>query len=401
MQLAPVIPGIIPGTNLSDAAATAPRATPARTPHRQTRVAIRAWGAMTAFGDLAQTWDALLAGRFITDHTRAPLGATRRRALELALSATHGVAPAVDRDAGLIVGTSKGAIENWIAPFADVSPTSEDDASRSPGPAGLGDVADGLAERLRLSGPRLTVSAACASGLHALVRGAMMIRSGQCRQVLVVSTEASLHPLFVGSFRRLGVLARPGDVTRPFDRARHGFLMSEAAAAVLLARETDDDALPSPGVFLDRFALGGDATHLTASDPATAVLRRLLTDVLDRRPVDLVHAHGTGTVQNDAAELLAIESAVAPGSRPLVYSHKAALGHSLGASGLLSVVLNCACHASGVVPPNPCTREPVGARSLTIHVEPTWRRIGRSIAMAAGFGGPAAVVSLASGASSA
>src|SRR3954464_875948 len=107
-------------------------------------------------------------------------------------------------------------------------------------------------------GPRLTVSAACASGLLALIRGALMIKSGEAKRVLVVGAEASVHELFIGSFRRLGVLAKAGEGCRPFDEGRSGFLMSEAGAAVCL--ESGDGGAGE--VLIEKMAMGGDATHL-------------------------------------------------------------------------------------------------------------------------------------------
>ena len=148
---------------------------------------------------------------------------------------------------------------------------------------------------------------------------------------------------------------------------------------------------------VERFALGGDATHLTGGDPDARLLRHLLHQVIDGRPVDLIHAHGTGTELNDATELAAIEATVGDGrTRPVVYSHKAALGHSLGASGLLSVVLNCLSHTTGVIPPNVRTTDPLPTRRVTIPQTATRRPVRRSVAIAAGFGGPTAVVSLTS-----
>src|SRR5204862_7358830 len=99
--------------------------------------------------------------------------------------------------------------------------------------------------------------------------------------------------------------------------------------------------------------LGGAATHLTGGDPEGTTLRRLLNHVVDGQPVDLVHAHATGTEMNDPIELAAIESALPADQDPpaILYSHKGALGHSLGAAGLVSVVLNCMSHHKGVVPP--------------------------------------------------
>jgi 3-oxoacyl-[acyl-carrier-protein] synthase II len=260
-----------------------------------------------------------------------------------------------------------------------------------------------IAARLRatfplLDGAALTVSAACASGLHALIRGAMMIHGGEADRVLVVAAEASVHPLFLASFNRLGVLPPEGLGCRPFDEDRAGFLMSEAAAAVCL--ESVESHRP-PGTYarIDRFALGGDATHMTGGDPAGATLRNLLARVVDARPVDLIHAHGTGTTFNDPLELAAFDEVVASASderSPCVYSHKGALGHSLGAAGLVSVALNCMMHATRVVLPNVQTKRPLAIRRVQISPDAKVQATRRSIAVAAGFGGPTAAISLIS-----
>ena len=349
-----------------------------------TRVAVRAWSARTAFGDLRATWQGLLSGRSINDHAPCDGVAVPRRCAQLGLLVARNAACRLQDGAGVVVGTSKGSVEDWL--------------SGTVSPDGLGDIAGSVASALGLSGPRLTVSAACASGLHALARGAMMIRSGEARQVLVVAAEASVHPLFLGSFQRLGVLAQPGAGCRPFDRNRTGFYMSEAAAAVLLEAEPDADDGNSPSICVDRFALGADATHLTGGDPGMPALRHLLRRVVDGRPLDLVHAHGTGTPTNDEAELAAMEATlVEQATPPALYSHKAALGHSLGAAGLLSVVINCQSHATGLVPPNVRTLDPLPASRVSLSREVVRRPVGRSLAVAAGFGGALAAVALSNG----
>jgi 3-oxoacyl-[acyl-carrier-protein] synthase II len=119
---------------------------------------------------------------------------------------------------------------------------------------------------------------------------------------------------------------------------------------------------------------------------------------MDERPVDFIHAHGTGTDINDATELVAIEEsigAIGQGGCP-IYSHKGALGHSLGAAGLTAVALSCQVHRFGVVPPNVQTANPLPTRSGRIERGPVRRQVGRSLAIAAGFGGAAAVVALRS-----
>jgi 3-oxoacyl-[acyl-carrier-protein] synthase II len=139
-------------------------------------------------------------------------------------------------------------------------------------------------------------------------------------------------------------------------------------------------------------AIGGDATHLTSTDPDGRTLRRLLAGVVGGRPLDLVHAHGTGTIMNDPIELAAIDSTI--NSTTLLYSHKGALGHSLGASGLVSIVLNCMSHRHGLVPPNVRTHDPLSMKLACINRQSTCARINRSLAIASGFGGPMAVVAL-------
>lgn len=370
-------------------------------------VAIKSWSALTAFGDLDETWDRLLAGRCIEDHARvAHVPDHRDRALRRAQAVASSVTDGgLDPGCAVVVGTSKGSVEEWITPPPDGT---SDNPGRGLKTSGLADIAEQVLTDQGNSGPKLTVSAACVSGLHALIRGAMMIQSGEVRQALVVATEASVHPLFLGSFQRLGVLAKPGAGCRPFDRNRSGFYMSEAAAAVLLEAAEPDGSLqsrragirhrrhPHLPVYIDGFAMGGDATHLTGGDPDARVLRHLLGRVIDGRPVDLIHAHGTGTELNDATELAALDDAVGEGwpEPPVVYSHKAALGHSLGASGLLSIVLNCICHTTSVIPPNVRTTHPLPARRVVIPATPTNRVVRRSLAVASGFGGPTAVVSL-------
>lgn len=375
-------------------------------------VAITAWGATTVLGSHASdTFARLLAGASLDDHARVPGLAHGGRAAALAHRvARHVSAAGLSREAAVVVGTSKGAVEDWFSPppVRRDCPTSDNEAGGL-SPSGLGDIAASLSRALGTRGPVLTASAACASGLHALIRGAMMIRSGEARQVLVVATEASVHPLFLSSFQRLGVLAKPGGGCRPFDRHRSGFYMTEAAAAVLLEALEPDGLLPSRQVrargdahphrpiFVDGFAMGGDATHLTGSDADARLLKHLLARVINRRPVDLIHAHGTGTELNDATELAAIEATTGDWPQPpVVYSHKAALGHSLGASGLLSVVLNCICHTTAKIPPNARTTHPLATQRVTIPTGVTERPVSRSIAVAAGFGGPTAVVGLRS-----
>ncbi len=346
----------------------------------------------------ADTWSALLGGRHITDHTRLEpverlhLPRVSSLAIESAQQAVTQARWTAGSDIAIVACTSKGPIEEWIRPA--VGPTSDylggGDLSKDRC-YGMGSLSGDIAAALRAGeGPRLTLSAACAGGLQALIRGALLILNGEAERVLVVAAEASVHPLFLASFRRLGVLPPPGELCRPFDVHRRGFLMSEAAAAICLESPT----LTGPRLAaVDRFATGADAVSLTGSDPEAEALGRLIAAVSTDCPFDLVHAHGTATGLNDAAELTAFARHLSNGGAGTsLYSHKAALGHTLGASGLVSAVLNVMAHTSSQIPPNVNTRSPMPtALGLPRVVER--RRITHSLACAAGFGGGISAVS--------
>jgi len=354
-------------------------------------------GMITALGQSTnETWQSLLAVNSIADHACVPGFTGPRRANALATQAAR---EAVENarwsnptlaaaDTGLFVGTSKGAIETWMQQSAQPASGS----GQSP-PLGLCEIDTDLARVLKLGmGPRLTLSSACSSGLHALLRAAMAIESREIQRAVVVGVEASVHPLFIFSFQRLGVLAPEGHGCRPFDHQRRGFILSEAAAAVCL--ESPEYPAGRPIVKIDRWAVAADGTHLTGGDPQGTTLRRLLANVA-APGCDLFHAHATGTIVNDPVELAAI-SAAAGRSHPILYSHKAALGHSLGAAGMVSVVLNCLAHLHSTVPPNVRSHQPLPMEGLQFPREPMKASVRRSIALAAGFGGPLAAAAFVS-----
>jgi 3-oxoacyl-[acyl-carrier-protein] synthase II len=371
------------------------------------RVAIGGYGLVSPLGvSAAQTWDAVMAGRAIDTHGRVSLESheDEPRIITLAIHAAREAVAAAgwssdelsDEATAVIVGTSKGPVDTWLTAPPEHMSNQACVAAGADDVFGLAGVCSAVARDIGAGGgPRLTISAACASGLHALARACMVICARQVERAIVVAAESSLHPMFLQSFKRLGVLPKDGVGCRPFDEYRDGFLMSEAASAVCLtAREAAADGDAPAEVFVDRFALGGDATHLTGSDPDGQLLRHLIQHIAWNHPIDLVHAHGTGTLTNDPVELSAIDATVQ--GNPNVYSHKGALGHTLGAAGLVSVVLNCMAHERGVIPPNVRTERPLRADHVTISPEAVRRDVRRSLAIAAGFGGATAVVGLTS-----
>lgn len=371
--------------------------------------AITGLGLVTVLGSSAdETWSALLAGRSVSDHCRVSGFAGPTRAIDMAIRAAgEAISHArwSDRDCGradtaLIVATSKGTIESWISPLPPSPGTHFSPSPSTPGEGrgegrvslGLCNIDSTLAQTFHFGlGPRLTISSACSSGLHALARAALALQSGEACRALVVATEASVHPLFISSFKRLGILSPEGHGCRPFDVDRKGFIITEAAAAICL--ESPDYPLGRPLARLSGWALGSDATHLTGCDPAATSLRNLLHRIAPPY-LDLIHAHATGTLINDPAELGAILSIPQTGE-PILYSHKAALGHTLGAAGLVSAVVNCLCHREGLAPGNIRSTKPLPAGGLRVSREAIAKPIHHSLALAAGFAGPLAAVCFA------
>ena len=390
-------------------------------------------GLTTPLGrNATETWDALVAGRSLANHACVPGYSGPHRVMAMAqAAATQALTQArwtpTDRanpNTALFVGTSKGDIESWTHPLLPPPPVhrgpwrlseaksrvsgagegacaqaAHDFSDNSPRVfLGLSSLEVYLARTLNFGpGPRLTISSACSSGLHALIRAAMAIQSGEAARVLVVAAEASVQPIFISSFNRLGVLAPEGHGCRPFDQNRSGFTITEAAAAVCLESakpKSDSRGVNTPMIQIDQYATAADATHLTANDPDAKILRRVLAR-MHTHDFDLIHAHATATAVNDPSELAAIQT-IAGNSNPILYSHKGALGHSLGAAGLISVVINCLCHQHGRIPGNIHSTHPLPTPGFQFTTKPIDRPIRRSLALAAGFGGPIAAISLVS-----
>lgn len=198
-----------------------------------------------------------------------------------------------------------------------------------------------------------TVNNACSASLYALGLAADLLTHGG-EDVVVVAGVDSLTASMFGLMDRV----QPPTVERvePFDRNRRGSLMGEGAAAVVLTRHGPGSAR------LRSVALNCDARNETAPDPTgiaaamTEAHRRARVAPAD---VDVVIAHGTGTVLNDRVEAAALTGVFTDhGASPLVTGIKSATGHTSGASALMSLVAAVEALRTGRVPPVTGLREP-------------------------------------------
>ncbi len=338
-------------------------------------VAITRLALLTPFGP--DTWGALREGRRLTDHSPVAdewLDADESldRAARLALAVARRVDP--PRDTPLFFATSKGPATTWLAALDRLArgDALTEQQARSVA-LGAGSLGFSVAERLGLTAPVHTSVAACSSGMHALHRASRAIARGEIDRALVLAGDASLHPLFTGSFERLGVVAPRDAAGRracvPFGAAGAGFFLIEAAAALLLeARPVGD-----PLAWIEQVEIAADSTGLIAIDGQTVSLRHVLQRAALLGPPAFVHAHATGTA-HDLHEMAAIRSVF---SEVPVFSHKFWLGHSLAAAGLLAAGLSTLAHQHGVTPTG-------------IVVNPA----ARSVTIAQGFGGHISVLGL-------
>lgn len=178
-----------------------------------------------------------------------------------------------------------------------------------------------------------TFSNACSASLYALALGADLVEGG-APDVVVAGVDV-LTASMVGLLDR--VHADPPDRVRPFDSGRKGVVLGEGAAAVVLSSRRPALAR------LSAVALGCDAFHVTAPDPfgiERTIRAGHEASGIDALDVDVVYAHGTGTVLNDQAEAQALALVFGNGDcGPAIAAVKGATGHTSGASGLVSLAM--------------------------------------------------------------
>ncbi len=303
---------------------------------------------------------------------------------------------------GCVIGTSKVGLRSFAramqAHIKGTPPSGLDWSLLWPDAA-----ASVVAGCFGLRGPSLCPVAACATGLVSLIRGADLIRSDECDVVLAGSSDASLVPIVLGSFQRLGVLARgfddPSRACRPFDAERSGFVIGEGAA--LLVLEEIEHAIARGASIYAEFVAGGlaaDPSGLTQVEPDGASLAWLIQDVLRRADVspseiDYINLHGTATRANDVAETRAVRAAFGSAAdRVLCSSQKGAIGHLLGAAGSVETAVTLLALRDQVAPPtvNLCTRD---AQCDLDYVAATAQsaRMRNVMKLSLGFGGHLAV----------
>lgn len=220
-----------------------------------------------------------------------------------------------------------------------------------------------LSQRFDARGPSVGVSATCASGAAALGEAMRAIRHGYLDACLVVAADACLTRVNFaanGNIRSLTSAYNdaPEQASRPFDRDRSGFVMSEGAAAIVL--ESAEHAAQRRAAVIGEvlgYGASSDAYHATAPHPegagAVQAMRAALADAgLSADMIDHINAHGTGTVLNDETEAKAIREVFGAraGHIPITAT-KSLAGHLIGAAGLFETVVSLQTIRDGKIHP--------------------------------------------------
>ncbi len=264
---------------------------------------------------------------------------------------------------GVILGTGIGGINEMEAQFQRLS-------ERGPGKVSpflipkmmCNAMAGQLSIRHGFRGPSFVTGSACASGAHAIGLAMRSIQFGEADLVVTGGSESAITPLGLAGFCALKALSTrneaPERASRPFDKNRDGFVMGEGSG-MLVFEELSRAKKRGARIYAEALGFGqtSDAYHITAPSPAgegaANAMRRAIED--SGRPIDAfdyINAHGTSTPLNDLIETQAVKAVFGTGARRLaISSTKSMIGHLLGASGSVELVVTALSIHRGVAHP--------------------------------------------------
>ncbi|WP_424890425.1 beta-ketoacyl-ACP synthase II [Streptomyces sp. XH2] len=251
-------------------------------------------------------------------------------------------------------------------------------------------------------GPSGAMVTACATGATTIGDGLRLIRHGYADVVIAGGSDDAVNPLDLAAAANVGALSRstdPARASRPFDRARDGFVMGAGAGVVVL--ESAGHAERRGAAILAELAGYGvttDAYHSTHPHPEGIAAKRAMTDALadaGLRPedIDYICAHGTSTPLNDSIESAAVREVFGEHApRVPVSSVKSMTGHMIGAAGAVELIATVQAIRTGLLPPTVNCDDPEDpGLDYVPHRARPWRtRIAMSNSF--GFGGHNAVL---------
>jgi len=303
---------------------------------------------------------------------------------------------------GVIVGTGIGGIKEIEEQHIRLLNKGPSKVSPFCVPRLMGNAASGnIAILYGVQGPNMCVVSACASGNHAIGEAFCSIVAGRSDIMITGGSEAALTPIGLASFCAARSLSTRNDnptaASRPFDKDRDGFVLSEGAGIIVLEEE---EHAKKRGANIYAELLGYSATddgyHITAPLPngegaARAMQLALIDAGVEKDRIDYINAHGTGTELNDVAESAAIKSVFGDHAyKLLVSSTKSCLGHLLGASGAVELIVCVKVINESLVPPTINLDNPDPRCDLKMDYVPLKarkRKVDIALSNSLGFGG--------------
>lgn len=301
---------------------------------------------------------------------------------------------------GIVVSSSKGGIGSFARYVQNVLHPAENSSSaafRLHANLGPECLSGWIARRWKVRGPVKNIVTACATGTHSIIAGVRMIEDGDIQRCIVGASDASIDPLMLSGYQKLGVYAR--DMIRPFDSRRDGFVIGEGAGILILEEE---ESARSRGVdiygriegYIEGQETGG-VLHYKEKNNTLSLLLQRLCSLYDIRKVDYINAHATGTKAGDLYESTQIKKAFKDAACIPVSSTKSFTGHLLGASGAVEAALCCLAIKNKFIPPTLALQK--RDRECDLDYVPLYARkkdLSRVLSISMGFGGHVGIVSL-------
>lgn len=255
-------------------------------------------------------------------------------------------------------------------------------------------------------GPNLTLTTACAAGTHAVGEAFRHIQYGMCDIVVAGGAEAVICPLGVAGFSAMKALSSrndaPEQASRPFDKDRDGFIMSEGSGMLIL-EEFEHARARGAHIYAELcgYGLSSDAYHIAAPPEdgeggARAMQMALIDAGLNPENIDYINAHGTSTPLNDRCETQAIKTVFKDHAKRLaISSTKSMTGHMLGAAGGIEAVFTALSIHNQIAPPTANLTEPSPECDLDyVPREAREMKIETALSNSFGFGGTNGVIAM-------
>lgn len=267
-------------------------------------------------------------------------------------------------------------------------------------PSALINLASGhVSIKFGLKGPNHAVVTACASGTHAIGDAARIIQVGAADIMVTGGTEAAVCRIGVAGFSAARALStsrneNPEEASRPWDKARDGFIMGEGSG-ILVLEEYEHAVKRGAKIYAEvvGYGMSSDAHHITAplsdGDGAYRAMREAIRSAngISADQIDYINAHGTSTPVGDIAELRAAERIFGENSKVSMSSTKSSIGHLLGAAGAIEAIFTILTMRDNIVPATLNLHDQEETFLDLVPLQPREKKVDIAMSNSFGFGG--------------